>query len=51
MQSRSLIAIVHMAVPANLMHYLLLELVRLPLDIKFKKVIKGVFLWTDFQLV
>ena len=44
MQLRSLIATVLMVVPANLMHYQQMGLVRLPLDIKFKKVIMGVFL-------
>ena len=44
MQLRSLIATVLRVVPANLMHYQQMGLVRLPLDIKFKKVIMGVFL-------
>ena len=50
MQLRSQTVIVHMAVPANLLHYQLLVLVKLRLVLKFKTVITGVFLWTDFRL-
>ena len=44
MQLRSQTVIVLMVAPANLMHYQQMGLVRLPLDIKFKKVIMEVFL-------
>ena len=51
MQFRSKTVIVHMAVPANLLLSQRLVPVKLRLVLKFKKVIMGVFLWTDFRLV
>ena len=49
MQSRSQTVIVLMVAPVNLLHYLLMGLVKLRWVIEFKKVITVVFLWTDYQ--